>query len=101
MCLGSSQYDTYVSYLFTGIDKAKFVDFLAGLEEYHGDDCSDKFDGSFFGWEYCCLNNGVSPNFFDKPNEAMIELCDDEKFNDFVVRCALSIKAFLEFSPEN
>lgn len=102
VCLGSSQHDTYVSYLFTVRDKAKFVNFLAGLEEYHGDDCSDKFGGNFFGWEYCRMNNGVSPNFYpDDPNEAMIELCDDEKFHDFVKLCAEKIKAFLEFSPEN
>ena len=53
----------------------------------------------FFYWEHCCLNNGASPNFYpDNPNEAMIELCDDEKFNDLVVLCAEKIKAFLEFS---
>ncbi len=35
------------------------------------------------------------------PNEAMIELCDDEKFNEFVELCTEKIKAFLDFSPED
>lgn len=103
VCLGSSQHDTYVSYLFTVRDKAKFVNFLAGLEEYRGDECSDKFGGNFFGWEYCRLNNSrISPNFYpDNPNEAMFELCDDKKFNEFVIRCAEKIEEFLKYSPEN
>ncbi|MBR0250444.1 MAG: PD-(D/E)XK nuclease family protein [Synergistaceae bacterium] len=103
VCLGSSQSDTYISYLFTVRDKAKFVNFLAGLQEFRGDECNDKFGGNFFGWEYCRLNNSrISPNFYpDNPNEAMFELCDNKKFNEFVIRCAEKIEEFLKYSPEN
>lgn len=102
MCLGSGEIDTWVSYYFTGGDKAKPIEFLARLKEYRGDECIAKSEGSFFGWEYCQLSNGASPNFYpDNPNEAMIELCDDEKFNEFVGLCAGKIKAFLDFSPED
>ena len=102
VCLGSSQSDTYISYLFTVRDKAKFVNFLAGLQEFRGDECNDKFGGNFFGWEYCRLNSRISPNFYpDNPNEAMFELCDNKKFNEFVIRCAEKIEEFLKYSPEN
>ena len=84
------------------MDKAKLVDFLAELKEYRGDDCTTEHEGAFFGWESFCLTNGASPNFYpDNSNEAMIELCGDEKFNEFVKLCAEKIKAFLDFSPEN
>ena len=102
VCLGSESNYTYISYYFTGGDKAKPVDFLARLKESRGDDYNNEYydkEPEFFYWEHCCLSNGDSPNFFpDNPNEAMIELCDDEKFNDLVVHCAEKIKAFLEFS---
>ena len=107
VCLGSEKKYTYVSYLFTGGDKAK-PDFLARLKEYRGNYYNDEYNSKypeypeFFYWEHCRLDNGDSPNFFpDNPNEAMIELCDDEKFKEFVKLCAEKIKAFLDFSPEN
>ncbi len=87
-----------------GGDKAKPVEFRARLKEYRGDDYNDDYNSVFFYWEYCRLYNGISPNFYpnDKaPNKAIIELCDDVKFNEFVTLCAEKIKAFLDFSPEN
>ena len=104
VCLGSGEIDTWVSYYFTGGDKAKPVEFRARLKEYRGDDHNDDYNSVFFYWEYCRLYNGISPNFYpnDKAtNKAIIELCDDEKFSAFVELCAEKIKAFLEFSPEN
>ena len=103
VCLGSEKKYTYVSYFFTGGDKAQPTNFLERLEEYRGNYYHDEYGRrypEFFYWEHCCLDNGDSPNFFpDNPNEAMIELCDDEKFKEFVKLCAEKIKAFLEFSP--
>ena len=105
VCLGNSNYDTYVSYYVnyvTGDDTTKLEAFVEKLKESRGKKFnSGSLDGKFLYWEYCDVGGKGSPNLYGtKPNNATFELCDSEKFDSFVELCAGKIKDFLEFSPE-
>ena len=101
VCIGSGEYNSWVSYYVTGDDKAGLEAFVKKLEDSRGKKFSSgSNDGNFLYWEFCCTGK-ESPNLYGKnPNEPTFELCDPIKFESFVEVCAGKIKDFLEFPPE-
>ena len=102
VCLGSSIYDTYVSYYVTGDDKTDIEAFVRKFEmSRRKKSKSGSHEGNFLYWEFCCTGGKEFPNLYGpNPNNATFELCDPETFRVFVDDCAEKIKVFLEFPPE-